>query len=268
VDPKSAVLLAAASFTAGAINAVAGGGTVVSFPAAIAAGLPSLIANATNTVALTPSALASAWAYRRELRAGSPELKLLAAPAALGGALGALLLLVTPERLFDESVPFLLLGAVLLLMAQNLRTQRPPPTGEAADAAAAHQLDPIAATGTRGKLRALGLVLLAGTYGGYFGAGTGIMMLAILGMLGITDMHRKNAVKTVLGTLINGTAAIGFLIAGAVEPTATAIMATGGIAGGFAGAAMARKVDQAKVRWIVVIIGAALAIITGWQRWR
>jgi uncharacterized protein len=281
VDGTRAALLAAAAFVAGAINSVAGGGTIVSFPAAVAAGLSSVMANASNAVALTPSALASAWAYRRELRAGMPELRLLLVPSILGGLTGAGLLLVTPEKIFDASVPVLLLLATAMLLIQNLRRKPAPPSAlvePAKDAAeeARARTEPgtdmrAGADGssviTAGRRRAVASMFLVAIYGGYFGAGMGIMTLAVLGWLGGRDMHRMNGMKTVIGVAVNGTAAIGFILAGAVHPTVTLVMCVGGTAGGFAGAAIARKVDQSRVRWLVVAIGAALTAILAWQRY-
>jgi len=123
----------------------------------------------------------------------------------------------------------------------------------------------LASTG--GRARAAGTMFAVAIYGGYFGAGMGIMTLAMLGWLGARDMHRMNGMKTVIGVAVNGTAAIGFLLAGAVHPTVTLVMCVGGTAGGFAGAAIARKVDQSKVRWLVVAIGATLTAILAWQRY-
>ena len=276
MDTTRAALLAAGAFAAGAINSVAGGGSVVSFPVAVAMGLPPIVANATNTVALTPAALASAWAYRREVQEGKDELRLLLGPAALGGALGALLLLITPERAFDTSIPFLLLLATMLLFWQNLRTRKKRTgtgtgTGTDADTDAGTDADADAGAATDTnwhRWRAALLMLLAAVYGGFFGAGMGIITLALLGWLGSTDMHRMNGTKTLIGTAVNGAAALGLILAGAVDPMATVFMTIGGTAGGFLGAALARKVDQSKVRWLVVAIGLALTVLMAWQRWR
>lgn len=231
---------------AGAVNAVAGGGSLVSFPAAVAFGLTPLVANATNAVALTPGSIASAFAYRRELSRDRAALRVLAPPAALGGAVGSILLLLTPSRVFDTIVPLLVLFATALLVRQNLR--RPA----SARAAGAAWVLP------RNNGATVVMQFLVGVYGGYFGAGMGIMMLAILDRLGGVDIHGMNGVKAVLGTLINAVAAAVFIANRAVDYRAALIMAVGAVAGGFLGAAGARRLRPEVVRWGVVVIGVAL----------
>lgn len=246
---RVAVLMAAAA-AAGAINSVAGGGSLVSFPAAVWFGMSPLVANATNTVALTPGAIASAVAYRRELAEERPLVKSLALPAALGGAVGAWLLVVTPPRIFDTVVPPLVLLATLLLLAQNLAKSE--------------------ARGGVGKPMSIRLAwvgqLVVGVYGGYFGAGMGIVILALMSRIGRTDIHRMNAAKIVLGAIVNGVAAVGLVIAGKVELTSAAVMTVGATAGGFLGASVARKVDKAVIRWLVVAVGFALTAILAYRR--
>jgi uncharacterized membrane protein YfcA len=247
-------LLAAASTAAGAINSVAGGGTLLSFPAAIAVGMSPLMANATNAVALTPGSLASAYGYRREIDRDRAVIRLLLPAAALGGALGSVLLLVTPQRLFDAIVPLLVLFATLLLLIQNLRR----PTAKASVEAWELPRNPVVS---------VILQLLVGVYGGYFGAGMGIMMLALFVRLGGRDIHRMNGVKTVLAAAINAIAAIAFVVAKAVDYQAAAIMAVFAIIGGLAGAAGARRVKPAVVRWGVVAIGLVLFAQLAYRRW-
>lgn len=249
-----ALALAGAAALAGAINSVAGGGTIVSFPAALAVGLPSVVANATNAVALTPGSIASAFAYRRELDRDRSILKLFTPAAVVGAVLGALLLLVTPAKVFDSIIPLLVLFATVLLLVQNLR--RTPPA-ELTDEWRVPQRPAVAAL----------MQLAIGVYGGYFGGGMGIMMLALMSRMGGADIHRMNGVKSVLGAAINGVAAVAFVIAGAVDAPAAAIMAAGAILGGFAGAAVARKVRPMIVRWVVVAIGFALAVLLAARRW-
>lgn len=249
-----AAALAGAGALAGAINSVAGGGTIVSFPAALAVGLPSVVANATNAVALTPGSIASAFAYRRELGRDRPILKLFAPAAVIGAVIGALLLLITPAKVFDSIIPLLVLFATLLLFAQNLRRG---PVPEPSDEWRVPQRPAVAAL----------MQLAIGIYGGYFGGGMGIMMLALMSRMGGADIHRMNGVKSVLGAAINGVAAVAFVIAGAVDGRAAAVMAAGAILGGFAGAAVARKVRPAIVRWVVVGVGFALAVLLAYRRW-
>ncbi|KYF76470.1 hypothetical protein BE17_35775 [Sorangium cellulosum] len=259
MDLTRAALLAGGAAVAGVINAVAGGGTLVSFPAAIAAGLAPLPANATNAVALTPASLASAWAYRRELARDYRVLRVLLLPSLLGGIVGSALLLVTPQRVFDAAVPGLVLLATLLLFWQNLRPTRPSAKGNA-DAVEEFALP------SRPWLVFL-LQFLVSVYGGYFGAGIGIMMLALLSSFaGNVDIHRMNAIKTVLASLINGVAAIAFVFAGAVDAVATPIMMAAAVVGSFAGAAVARRIEPRKVRWFVVVLGLVLTAKLAWDR--
>ncbi|WP_437489107.1 sulfite exporter TauE/SafE family protein [Sorangium sp. So ce1014] len=260
MDLTRAALLAGGAAVAGVINAVAGGGTLVSFPAAIAAGLSPLSANATNAVALTPASLASAWAYRRELTRDYRVLGVLFLPSLLGGIVGSALLLVTPQRVFDAAVPGLVLVATLLLLWQNLRPARPSAKDGGAGAGEDFALP------SRPWLVFL-LQFLVSVYGGYFGAGIGIMMLALLSSFaGNVDIHRMNAIKTVLATLINGVAAIAFLFAGAVDRVATPIMMAAAVVGSLAGASVARRIEPRKVRWFVVVLGLVLTAKLGWDR--
>jgi len=249
-----AAILAAAATVAGAINSIAGGGTIVSFPAAVALGMPPLVANATNAVALTPGSIASAFAYRRELGQDRKILELFAPAAGLGAAAGAILLLVTPQKVFDAIVPLLVLFATLLLFAQNLR--RAPAAAQSAEWRVPQR-----------PLVAMALQFLVGVYGGYFGGGMGIMMLALFSRMGGSDIHRMNGIKSVLGAVINGIASVAFVVAGAIDGRAAAVMAVGAVAGGFAGAAAARKVKPAIVRWFVVAIGFLLTAVLAYRRW-
>lgn len=252
---ESAVLAGAAA-AAGVINSVAGGGTIVSFPVAVALGMPPITANATNAVALSPASIASAFAYRRELGQDRAVLKLFLPPAAVGALIGAALLLLTPQKVFDAIIPVLVLFTTLLLLVQNLR--RSP----------AHRAAPGAEWRVpQSRLAAILLQLAIGVYGGYFGGGMGIMMLALLDRMGGDDIHRMNGVKSVLGAAINGIASIAFVVAGTIDYRAAAIMTAGAVLGGFAGAAVARKVRPIVVRWIVVLIGFALTVALAVRRW-
>ena len=250
-----AALLAAAAVVAGAINSVAGGGSLVSFPAALAVGMSPLMANATNAVALMPGSVASAYGYRREIEGDRPVIRLLLPAAALGGAVGSVLLLITPQSLFDNLVPFLVLFATLLLLVQNFR--RPPAAGAADE------------TWNLPKNPAIAVILqlLVGVYGGYFGAGIGIMMLALFAHLGARNIHRMNGVKTVLAAGINAVAAVAFVVARAIDYRAAAIMAVGAIFGGLVGAAGARRVKPSVIRWGVVAIGLVLFAQLAYKRW-
>jgi uncharacterized membrane protein YfcA len=243
-----------AAVAAGGVNAVAGGGTLLSFPAAMAWGLPSTIANATNSVALCPGSLASAWAYRRELASERRLAIALAAPAIVGGWLGALVLRHTSQRTFDVLVPWLVLGATLLILIQGVRKRAPLPVASEAPPR------------TRGRLALVMLLqLCVGIYGGYFGAAMGIIMLAFLAVVLPEDIQRRNGMKNFLAALINGTASIYFVTSGLVDVRAGTIMMAGGITGGFVGGRLARRASAKVVRNIVVAIGFGLSLLLGWR---
>ncbi len=251
--------LAAVAFVAGAVNAVAGGGTILTFPV-LAAILPAdparlVTANATSTIGLWPGAVAAAWAYRGE-RVGQPRWTAwLAVPSLVGAAVGAALLLVLPSHWFDVCVPWLILTAAVVFALQP----------QFARLSVAAPLSP-AATGPATSRLALAGVLqfLVAVYGGYFGAGIGILMLAVLGVLGLGDIHRVNAVKNVMGMTINGVAA-GLFAMGSlcgshdVSWAHAAIMAAAAVAGSLAGSQVARRLPASLVRRCVALIGFALA---------
>jgi uncharacterized membrane protein YfcA len=248
LDLLHAAVAFASAFLAGAINSVAGGGTLVSFPALIWLGLNSVAANATSTVAIWPGTVGSAWGYRRELAAAEARFRILIVPSLVGGITGALLLRWTPPAIFDKLVPFLILFATLLFMAQE-PVQRMLKTGDAE----AHK-------STKWLVGAILFQLCVGIYGGYFGAGIGILMLAALSILGLNDIHEMNSLKVIFGGSINGIAAAYFIYAGMVKWPYVLIMAAGAILGGYAGAGTARKMGRATVRRIVIAIGFGMAV--------
>lgn len=235
-----------AAFLAGAVNAVAGGGSLISFPALVWLGLPSITANATNTVAVWPGSAGSMWGYRRELKTIHRRMYLLVVPSLVGGFAGALLLRLTPGRLFDQLVPLLILFATVLFMlqgpVQRLFNQSTPE----------HR-------GGRWLAGAALFQLLVGIYGGYFGAGIGILMLASLSILGHDDIHQMNGFKNLLATFVNGIAAVYFIAMGMVSWPDATVMAGGAILGGIGGAGVARRLGQKTVRRIVVAVGFAMA---------
>ena len=237
-----------AAFLAGAINSVAGGGTLVSFPTLVWLGLNSVTANATSTVAIWPGTVGSAWGYRRELRKAEPRFRVLIVPSLIGGITGALLLQWTPASVFDHLVPFLILFATLLFMAQET-IQRLLKTSNAG----AHR-------SAKWLAGALFFQLAVGIYGGYFGAGIGILMLAALSIMGLTDIHEMNSLKVVFGGSINGIAAAYFIWAGMVQWTDVLVMAIAAILGGWGGAGTARRIGRTAVRRIVVGLGFVMAI--------
>jgi uncharacterized membrane protein YfcA len=248
LDFAHAAVAFAAAFLAGAINSVAGGGTLVSFPALIWLGLDSVTANATSTVAIWPGTVGSIWGYRRELRQAEARFRVLIVPSLVGGIIGALLLRWTPPAIFDRLVPFLILFATLLFTAQE-PVQRMLKTADAEG----HK-------STRWLVGALLFQLAVGIYGGYFGAGIGILMLAALSILGLSDIHEMNSLKVVFGGSINGIAAAYFIWARMVYWPDVLIMAIAAIVGGYGGAGVARKLGRTTVRRIVIAIGFGMAV--------
>ena len=234
---------AAAAFVGGFINSMAGGGTLVTFPILVALGIPPLVAKATNTMALGPGAFGSLWGYRDRLAGMGAWIVRFSVPCVLGGFLGAWLLLSTGQDRFARIVPFLVLGATVLLMLNG-------PLGRwlggraGAEDSGLHLTWPF-----------LLAQFAVGTYGGYFGAGIGILMLAVLGLAGFTDIHKMNAIK-VWGALITNVVAAALFAAGGVVlwPLAL-VMAAGSIAGGYGGARLAQRVGRTWVRRVVVLVG-------------
>lgn len=245
----------AASFAAGAINSIAGGGTLVLFPTLLWLGLDPIVANVTCTSAIWPGSISAAYGFRREIRGHRDWMLLLGIPSLLGGLIGALLLLRTPSRVFASMVPYLIGFATCLLAAQ-------------APIARLMKIEARAAAGGgRGWwLGAAGFQLLVAIYGGYFGAGMGILMLAALGLLGLTDIHQMNGLKNFAAVCINLIAAIYFMLYGPVSWVDLAIIAVGSTAGGFGGAGLARKLGRDFVRRAVVAIGAAMTLWLAFAR--
>jgi uncharacterized protein len=248
VQLTDGIAIFAAGAGAGVVNAVAGGGTLLSFPVLLWAGRDPIVANATNALALWPGALAGAIGFRRELAKAPRLLGLLLPPALVGGLIGGWLLLRTGSRVFSSVVPYLVAAATLLLALQRpLRRLVRAPEG-----AAAHE----------GR-RAVGLVagqLIVSIYGGYFGAGMGILMLASLGLYGIVDIHERNGLKNVLSAVINGIAGVYFAISGAIAWADALVLGLGAVVGGYAGAAVGRKLKREVAELVVVGIGVAMTI--------
>ncbi len=216
MTPIELGLILVAAAVGGAVNAIAGGGTLITFPAIVALGVPPLVANATSTVALWPGAVGSMWGYRRFLTDVRPWVIRFALPSLLGGALGAWLLLHTTARAFDRIVPFLVLAATVLFLLQEALVKRrrtSEPTGE------------LVPEGSRWWF--LGAQFLVGVYGGYFGAGIGILMLAVLGFMGFANIHTMNGLKNWGGLLMNAVAAIMFAASGIVNWQVALAMAAG-----------------------------------------
>lgn len=227
---------------------------MLTFPSLVWLGLPPVIANATSTVAIWPGSLGGMWGYRRELAHTEKPMWALVVPSLLGGILGALLLRYTPPALFATLVPYLILFATLLFMAQ----------------------EPIQRWLKRrggdhhhtGKWLAGALIFqfFVALYGGYFGAGIGILMLAALSILGLTDIHQMNGLKNFFALCINGVAALYFIWARMVNWPITMIMAIAAIAGGYGSAGIARRLGRAAVRRIVIIVGFGMALSLFFKR--
>jgi uncharacterized protein len=237
-----------AAFLAGVINSVAGGGTLITFPTLIWLGLNPVTANATNTVIVWPGVVGSMWGYRRELQAAPPRFFSFVIPSVIGGLAGAWLLRFTPASLFDRLIPYLILFATLLFLVQA-PVQRWLKSGT-----------PAGRLSARWLAGAMVFQLLVAIYGGYFGAGMGILMLAALGLLGLTDMHQMNALRVLLGGAINGVAVVYFIANRMVYWPDVLLMAVGAVAGGWGGAGFARRLGGATVRRMVIAIGFLLAV--------
>jgi uncharacterized protein len=242
-----------ATLVAGAINALAGGGTLVSFPTLVAIGVPALSANVTNTVALCPGYFSGAWAQRDDLRSQRTRLRWLAAAAGLGGLTGSALLEVTPEATFRSAVPWLVLLSCGLLAGQD-RVRRWVGKAPAAGVGQAPAQDGVPSRWL------LLLSFLGAVYGGFFGAGLGIMMLALLGLFLEDTLVRVNALKQALSLAINVLAAIFFAASGHVRWELVPVMAVAAVIGGTVGGRLVRVVNPLWLRRAVVVFGVAVAI--------
>jgi uncharacterized protein len=238
------LLLLVAAFAAGAINAVAGGGSFLTFPSLVFAGVPAVSANATSTVALVPATFTSGLSYMQDVRRlREPQLKSWFVVSFFGGVFGSYLLLVTSDRTFRQVAPWLL-GFATLLFAFG---------------------GPISRA-VQGRLHSNHLVMLVilfpvAVYGGYFGGGIGIMILAAFRLYGLTEIHAMNGIKTLLSATLNAIASVIFIAAHQIAWPPALIMMVGGIAGGWVGPVLARRMDPAVIRGIVIAVGV---IMTAW----
>jgi uncharacterized protein len=250
--PHDYVILCLAAALGGAVNAIAGGGTLLTFPALFAAlgstGDAAVIANGTSTVALVPGSIAALVGYRQEIRAEGRWVLALVAPSLAGGMIGSLLVVLLPSEIFKVAVPWLILIAASLFALQP-QIARLTGIGQPHDASAMPGI----------RLGSIAFQFLVAVYGGYFGAGIGILMLSALAMLGMSDIHRMNAAKTLLASLINGTSCIVFIASGDVNWPFAIAMSIASSVGGYLAAHAARHVDRRVVRAIVVGIGFVLA---------
>ncbi len=231
----------------GALNAVAGGGSFVAFPALLFTGVPPIAANATNTFALWVGTSASGGAYRGRFSLSRRVMIPLVATSVAGGLFGAFLLLETPAYTFMRVLPWLMLGATLLFAFGKSLTGRRR-SGLEHDASAA------------ALFGASLFELIVAIYGGYFGGGVGIMNLAMLAALGMTDIHTMNALKVLLGGVINGVAVITFIVKGAIYWPQAAVMTLGAILGGYFAAHYAQKLPQSWIRAFVLLVGSGMTV--------
>jgi uncharacterized membrane protein YfcA len=235
---------------AGILNALAGGGSFISFPALLFTGVPPVQANATNTVALWPGLAASSLAYLKRLDVPKRLLIPLLVTSVAGGWAGALLLLKTPQRTFLHFVPWLLLsGTLLFAFGNKIRTI----AGKTAAS------DDLRNASWRAIVVCSGIELVLAIYGGYFGAGIGFVMLGMFAALGMRDIHAMGAIRTLLAAAINAAAVVTFIAAGAVLWLQFAVMMTGALTGGWFGARFAQKADPQKVRLLVIGVGLAMS---------
>lgn len=232
------------------MNAIAGGGTLLTFPALVALGVPPIVANATSTVALWPGGVASFWGYRKAIRSIRPWWLHWAIPSLLGGVTGALLLLNTPERNFSFLVPWLIWSATALFLVQKPLLRWIVGHSEARDG-----IEGVAPPG-----RYLVYQFGVAVYGGYFGAGAGILMLAAFEMMGLRNIHTMNGLKNWCGMNLNAVAVLVFVFSGIILWPIALTMAVGAIIGGWLGSRMAQRVDQKWVRRAIVVIGIGSGI--------
>ncbi len=240
---QSALILAASTVGC-AVNSVAGGGSFFTFPVLVFGGMAPIAANATSTVGIWPGSLASTWAYRKDVSALRAQLPVLTVASLAGGLLGALLLLWTRNETFARIVPWLLLTATLLFAVSG----RAVAWLRARNRGALHP-----------ALLVAGQFAIA-AYGGYFGGGMGILMLAAYALAGLTDVHAMNGLKSLLGAAINAAAVVTFVLAGIVQWPQAMLMVAGSVAGGYFGARLAKRVPAARVRQLVIATGAAMTL--------
>ncbi len=250
-----ALALAGAAFAAGAINAVAGGGTLITFPALIFLGTTERVANATSTLALVFGTAGSIFGFRKQIASVRLWLVRFLPVSLVGGWLGSVLLTHTSNEAFKRLVPYLLLFATVLFISQGafrrfagLDPERP---------ATPHRVAVWAA---------IAFQFAVAVYGGYFGAGIGILMLASLGFMGLTDIYQMNTVKNVLGSLINVVAAVWFVYAGIIDWPKTWVMTVGALGGYFIGAHYSLKIPQARVRQIISTVGLIISAVLFWRQ--
>jgi uncharacterized protein len=237
-----------AALAAGMVNSVSGGGTLIAFPALVWTGMDPVIANATNTVALWPGTIAALIARRDELHCDMRTMLVFGAPSVAGGLLGAIILIHTPAQIFRVVAPGLMLFASVILGAQEL-------LGRNAERFASEDAEPS----RRSWALVAGAIFMIAIYGGYFGAGIGILILAVLGMVGQTDIHRMIALRVFCSMSVNGIAALYFALYSSIDWRAAATMVVAQIVGGWVGASVSRNIDAVKLRRSIVAFGLMMS---------
>jgi len=249
------IALMIAGAAAGVINSLAGGGTLVTFPVLLLFGIPPIIANATSTVALFLGTTGSIFGYRQHLPVIKPWLSRFLPVSLVGGLIGSILLTRTSNDVFSKLVPFLILFATLVFLAQGA-LRRFVRLSE----------NPAPATHQKNVVRAVVFQFFVAIYGGYFGAGIGILMLASLGFIGLTNIYEMNALKTTLGSLLNLVAAIWFVWAGLIDWPRALTMTLGAMGGYYIGAHYSQQISQRAVRMIITGIGFTISTVTFYQQ--
>ncbi len=242
-DPSQVLIVFIAAVLAGAGNAVAGGGTNLSFPILVWAGLPAVEANATNALGLSSGSVAAAWSYRKRIRETDPRWWWLVVPAVVGGTLGAWLLLALPPEWFTSIAPLLVIGAAILVASDPVLRRH------------------IRIGAGNGTVVAIGLMLLTSFYGGYFGAGIGILILVVLSLLGMPDLHQANGFKNMLAVAVKGVAVVIFIAQGRIIWGAAIVLLVGSTIGGWGAGYLVQKLQPETLRWVVVTMGLAMGCI-------
>jgi uncharacterized membrane protein YfcA len=245
VSPIEAIAILAAGLAAGTINTIVGSGSLITFPTLLAFGYSPVLANVSNTVGLVPGSLSGAIGYRRELAGQRGRMIRLGLAAAFGGLTGALLLLVLPATTFQRIVPILILGSVVLIAIQPRLSRA---MGDRRVAGAEHTV-PLVIT-----------LYLTGIYGGYFGAGQGVIMMALLGVFLPDDLQRLNGLKNFLAVLINGVAAVLFILLSPIAWPAAILLAIGAIIGGQVGAIVGRRLPATALRVAIIVVGTVVGV--------
>jgi len=257
VSPLEAVAVLVAGLAAGTINTIVGSGTLITFPVLLALGFPPVVANVSNNVGLVPGSASGTWGYRRELRGQRRRLLLLAPMSLIGSVIGALLLLSLPAEAFETVVPVLILIALVLVVVQP-RLQK----------AAARRREARGTIGDGHPGAAMAGVLGAGVYGGYFGAAQGVLLVGLLGTLLPEDLQRVNALKNLLSTVVNGVAAVTFVLVALdrIDWLVVLLIAVSSALGGVVGARVGRRLPPVVLRTVIVVVGSlAVLRLTVWQ---